>query len=111
MDAGVITTFKKQYKKLSSRAQLQMVIKGQLVSISPYQALCFCKKAWDAVTETTIERCWYRTGLVPRPIDQPDDTDVVASIADEQFYLTESIQQSLDQIQQLQPSHHVVNAK
>ena len=35
MDAGVIATFKKQYKKLSSRAQLQMVIKGERVSISP----------------------------------------------------------------------------
>ena len=90
MDAGVIATFKKQYKKLSSRAQLQMVIKGERVSISPYQALCFCKKAWDAVAATTIERCWYKTGLVPHPTDQADDADVAASIADEQLYLTES---------------------
>ena len=48
---------------------------------------------------------------MPRPTDQPHDADYAASIADEQLYLTESIQQSLDQIQQLQPNRHVVNAE
>ena len=111
MNAGVIATFKKQYKKLSSRAQLQMVIKGHRVSISPYQALCFCKKAWDAVSATAIEKCWYKTVLVPRPVDQANDADIAASIEEEQSQITESIQESLDRIQQLQPNHHVLNAE
>ena len=94
MDAGIIANFKHHYKKLAARAQLQMVIRGRPVRISPYDALCLCKKAWDAVTAQTIERCWFKTGIIPQPSDQLADDTEAAEIA----YIDECIHDSLNQI-------------
>ena len=42
--------------------------------ISPYQNLSLCKNLWDAaVTSQTIDRRWYRTGLILQPSDQAGD--------------------------------------
>ena len=110
MDAGIIANFKHHYKKLSTRAQLKMIIRGQPVKITPYQALCLCKKAWDAVTAQTIERCWYHTGIIPRPNDRTQESDNVAT-AEEDTRLTESIQDSLDEMQRELPDQHILSAQ
>ena len=107
MDAGIIANFKHHYKKLATRVQLNMIINGQPVRINQYQALCMCKKAWDAVAAKTIERCWYKTGLIPRPSDEV----VNAVTADDQVQLTESIQDTLDHMQIALPNEQIVSAE
>ena len=88
-----------------------MVIKGERVRISPYQPLCFYKNTWVVIKSTTIERCWYKTGLIPCTGDQAGEADDAAAIALEEAQFTDCIQHSLDQIQQLQPNRHIINAE
>ena len=83
-----------------------MIIIGQAVRINQYQALSMCKKAWEAVVAKTIERCWYKTGLIPRPSDQV----VNAVTANDQVQLTECIQDTLDQMQRALPDEQIVSA-
>ena len=110
MDAAVIANFKHHYKKLAARVQLKMIINDEPVRISPYKAVCLCKKAWDAVSAKTIEKCWFKTGLIPRPGDQQDVTATNIAITEEQIPLTE-IQETLDQLQSVLPIEQVLSAE
>ena len=107
MDAGIIANFKHHYKKLATRAQLKLIMNDQKPCINQYQALCMCKKAWDSVTAQTIENCWYKTGLIPRPNDQPGNSDT----SDEQTQLTECIQEMLDRMQAVLPDQQSLSAE
>ena len=106
MDAGIIANFKHHYKKLATRAQLNMIINGEPVRINQYQALLMCKKSWDAVTAKTIEWCWYKTGLIPRPVDEV----VNAVTADDEVQLTYIIQDTLDEMQRALPDEQIISA-
>ena len=107
MDAGIIANFKHHYKKLATRAQLNMIINGEKVRINQYQALLMCKKAWDAVSAQTIERCWYKTGLIPRPVDEV----INAVTADDEVQLTNIIQDTLDEMQIALPEEQIISAE
>lgn len=67
MDAGIIRTFKANYRRLLTQHALDL--DGQGVA-NPYHvnqldAMRLADHAWRAVSPTTIVNCWRHTGICP----------------------------------------------
>ncbi|KAL3701008.1 hypothetical protein R1sor_019030 [Riccia sorocarpa] len=73
LDAGIIRSFKMQYRKLLIQRQLDDFDAGQVTNIDVYDAVLMIEKSWtDVVTSQTIVNCWKHCGLVPYQ-DSRDD--------------------------------------
>ena len=65
MDAGIIASFKAQYRKLLIQHQIDCISTGKSFAIDVYQAVTMLEKAWrNGVTSTTIQICWRHTGIL-----------------------------------------------
>ncbi|KAG8722888.1 hypothetical protein FRC08_004518 [Ceratobasidium sp. 394] len=80
MDAGIIASFKAQYKRRFVRFALDRDDQGvaNMYNINQLQAMTLANDAWQAVTPQTIYNCWRHVGLVPPtyshqpPLPAPD---------------------------------------
>ena len=73
-DAGIIRSFKAQYRKLFVQHQLQLfddiMESNSQNTISKYNikhAIYNVSSAWNNVTMETIQNCWRKTGILPTP--------------------------------------------
>ena len=58
MDAGIIASFKAQYKNLLIQHHIDYISTGKSFAIAVYQAVTMLEKAWrNGVTSTTIQNC------------------------------------------------------
>jgi hypothetical protein len=65
MDAGIIASFKAQYKKLLIQHQIDCISIGKSFVIDVYEAVTMLEKAWrNGVTPTTIQNCWRHTRIL-----------------------------------------------
>ena len=65
MDAGIIASFKAQYRKLLIQHQIDYISTGQSFAIDVYQDVTMLEKAWhNGVTPTTIQNCWRHMGIL-----------------------------------------------
>ena len=65
MDAGIIASFKAQYRKLLIQHQIDCISIGKSFAIDVYQVVTMTEKAWrNGVTPTTIQNCWKHTGIL-----------------------------------------------
>ena len=65
-DAGIINSFKANYKNALTKHMIELADKNQIYkSINVYQAIEMIDEAWDQVTQQTIENCFLHTDLLP----------------------------------------------
>ena len=65
IDAGIIASFKAQYRKLSIQHQIDCISIGKSFAIDVYQAVTMLEKAWrNKVTPITIQNCWRHTRIL-----------------------------------------------
>ena len=68
MDAGVINSFKAQYRKMLVEHRLDCFMNNEDPEIDVYQAVKMLECAWRVkVTSSTIHHCWRHTGLLILP--------------------------------------------
>jgi hypothetical protein len=69
MDAGIIASFKAQYKRLFTRYALNRDDQGipDIYKIEQLDAMRLADAAWGAVTPQTISNCWKHTGICLQP--------------------------------------------
>jgi hypothetical protein len=79
-DAGIINSFKCHYKRLfiqnriNAYDDMQDGIVDELADYTIYDALKNSAKAWSMVTPQTIANCWKKTGILPPPNNEIEDT-------------------------------------
>lgn len=72
MDAGIIRSFKAQYRKQFVQKQIADFEIGVVSKIDVYDACLMIVRAWKSlVTTETIANCWRHCGLVPHADDRP----------------------------------------
>nr|CAG8687575.1 3549_t:CDS:2 [Entrophospora candida] len=68
MDAGIIHSFKAKYKHEYCKYLIRHFDNGtynQRDKLNVKEAIYFIAEAWNDVTETTIQNCWIKTGILP----------------------------------------------
>jgi hypothetical protein len=70
MDAGIIQSFKMQYRNLLLRKRIQAIEDAADFKINLLDALHLVRKAWNLVQPTTIERCFRKAEFVRRETAQ-----------------------------------------
>ena len=82
-DAGIIQIVKLSYRKQLLRHIINRMDKfscaSQLAkSINVLDAIMWLKRAWDALKEVTIERCFAKCGFIDTLVgeDEPADAEV-----------------------------------
>ena len=68
LDAGIIRSFKSNYRKLIAFKFIRQVEFGDTPSVDIKEAIKFTHESWDSVTQTTIQNCWRHTGIVSSEI-------------------------------------------
>ncbi|GBB98864.1 hypothetical protein RclHR1_33430001 [Rhizophagus clarus] len=100
-DAGIIKSFKAQYRKLIVRNRIeayeisQELNKG-VTPINICDAINFSKEAWDFVSQRTIVNCWRHTGILPQ--DEIDEGEENEDQADQEAYNEIELQELIDQL-------------
>jgi hypothetical protein len=78
MDAGIIMSFKKAYKKSFIRRLVDFLDQNQKAPLlNVLEAINFTTSAWLSVTKETIAGCWRHVGLLPcdGSAEAPNDDD------------------------------------
>ncbi|KAG3071445.1 hypothetical protein PI124_g21141 [Phytophthora idaei] len=76
MDAEIIATFKKLYKKKQLKWVYDKINRGEPIENNAYdvdqmQAMKWCDEIWDEMQKTaTIENCFRHTGIVFRGVTE-----------------------------------------
>ena len=91
MDAGIIASFKAQYRKLLIQYQIDCISTGKSFEIDVYQAVTMLEKAWrNGVTPTTIQNRWRHTGILSVLVEneviqeqQRKDVEEVAAVLEQ----------------------------
>jgi hypothetical protein len=67
MDAGIIRTFKSNYRRLHSKFVLDRDAAGLAnpYKVNQLDAMRLSQNAWDEVSALTIQNCWRHTGILP----------------------------------------------
>ncbi|CAB4374021.1 unnamed protein product [Rhizophagus irregularis] len=70
LDAGIINSFKAQYRKLLVMNRVEAYDLAQeddsdITSVDILDAITFVNEAWKIVKPSTIERCWKKMGILP----------------------------------------------
>ncbi|KAL3694087.1 hypothetical protein R1sor_007738 [Riccia sorocarpa] len=109
MDAGILKSFKAQYRKLSLLRHVEDFKAGKVTKLDVYDAVIMSEKAWRIhVTVQTIKNCWMHTGLVhhvdSRAFPAERDLDLNLELADGDLeHQIEDITQLLDRLSIFQP--------
>ncbi|KAL2650406.1 hypothetical protein R1flu_018534 [Riccia fluitans] len=85
MDAGIIQSFKCEYRKLMISKQIAGFEAGEVGNMDVYDAVVMLEKAWrSSVTTKTIQNCWKHCSLVPDIDQKPKrDLDLNANVEDQ----------------------------
>ena len=67
-DAGIIRCLKAHFRKLLLVRSLNREDAGEddIFVVNQLEAMRLLNSAWDAVTPTTIQNCWRKTGILPQ---------------------------------------------
>ena len=67
MDAGIIKSFKSNYRRLLNEHAINLDTKGVAnpYKVNQLQSMRMLTRAWEEVSETTIQNCWRHTGILP----------------------------------------------
>lgn len=67
MDAGIIWTFKANYRRRLCQHALDLDVQGVAnpYNVSQLDGMRLASRAWDDVTPATIRNCWRHTGICP----------------------------------------------
>ncbi|QRW09317.1 tigger transposable element-derived protein 6 [Ceratobasidium sp. AG-Ba] len=67
MDAGIIRTFKANYRRLLGLHALDLDARGveDPYHVDQLDAMRLAQQAWDEVSASTIQNCWRHTGICP----------------------------------------------
>jgi hypothetical protein len=67
MDAGIIRTFKANYRHLQGLNALELDAQGahDPYHVDQLRGMRLAQQAWDKVDVKTIENCWRHTGICP----------------------------------------------
>jgi len=94
LDQGIIASFKTIYRKewiLYILRQYE-ANKDPNKTVNLLKAIQWTRKAWDQVTDTTIQRCWWKSTIIKKPIDQDpisqQDQDLQAQMTTLQAQIT-----------------------
>jgi hypothetical protein len=94
LDQGIIASFKTIYCKEWILYMLRQYEDNKDLNktVNLLKAIQWTRKAWDQVTKTTIQRCWWRSTIIKKPIDQDpvhqQDQDLQAQTTDLQTQIT-----------------------
>jgi len=84
MDAGIIMSFKRNYRRYHIQWMLKQVEDGmdaQDLKMDILQAIKYIIQGWNEVIATTIKNCWRHTNLIPywdNPADSEESEDEVS---------------------------------
>jgi|GraSoiStandDraft_46_1057282.scaffolds.fasta_scaffold33298_2 hypothetical protein len=102
-DAGIIHSFKAQYRKLFIQHQLQLfddiMESNEQNGIGKYNikhAIYNVSNAWNNVSMETIQNCWRKAGILPMP--SPECFFDFSSIDNDNTQIDEFAQTSFDEI-------------
>ena len=76
MDAGVIMSFKRHYRRYHIRWMLEQIEGGKDASdlkMDVLQAVRYIVRAWDEVTPEVISNCWKSTKILPNNVVSDND--------------------------------------
>ncbi|CAB5293589.1 unnamed protein product [Rhizophagus irregularis] len=68
MDAGIIHSFKAKYKREFCNHIIHQFNRGinrETNKLNIKEAIDYIAEAWENVTQTTIQNCWVKTGILP----------------------------------------------
>ena len=94
LNQGIIASFKTIYRKEWILYMLRQYEdnKNPNKTVNLLKAIQWTRKAWDQVTKTTIQRCWWRSTIIKKSIDQDpvhqQDQDLQAQTTDLQAQIT-----------------------
>jgi hypothetical protein len=94
LDQGIIASFKTIYRKEWILYMLRQykANKDPNKTVNLLKAIQWTRKAWDQVTDTTIQRCWWKSTIIKKPIDQDpisqQDQDLQAQMTTLQAQIT-----------------------
>ncbi|GET62201.1 tigger transposable element-derived protein 6-like [Rhizophagus irregularis DAOM 181602=DAOM 197198] len=101
-DAGIINSFKAQYRKLLIRNRIEAYEISQELNkgatpLNIHDAINFSSDAWNSVSQRTISNCWHHTGILPQ--DDMDESDDETDDDDDQAIRDEmELQDLIDQL-------------
>ena len=107
-DAGIIQSFKSNYRKMMLRKVAQFVDDDSVVRLDTstlkkhvniLHSLQFAKAAWESVSEATVKNCWRKAGFTSE-MDMP--TEANAAATDEPGDLEDDIAE-LEQLDAAEP--------
>ena len=75
LDQGVIASFKLQYRRLWIEYMLWQyeANKDPNKTVNLLKAVQWTRKAWDEVEASTIRKCWWRSTIFKKPVDEIQD--------------------------------------
>ena len=76
MDAGIIMSFKRHYRRYHIRWMLEQIEGGKDASdlkMDVLQAVRYIVRAWDEVTPEVISNCWKSTKILPNNVVSDND--------------------------------------
>ncbi|KAI1000312.1 hypothetical protein K3495_g7883, partial [Podosphaera aphanis] len=84
MDAGIISSFKRRYRRYQLQAAIDLDEQGatDIYKVDQLTAMRWCKAAWEDIPPSVVANCFRHTGLFPNPIEVLQDLDVTETTID-----------------------------
>ena len=75
LDQGIIASFKLQYRYLWINYMLRQyeADKDPNKTVHLLKAVQWTRKAWEEVAVKTIQKCWWKSTIIKKPVDQTQD--------------------------------------
>ena len=75
LDQGIIASFKLQYRRqwISYMVRQYENNKDPNKTVNLLKAIQWVRVAWDIVSPVTIQKCWWKSTIIQKPEDQPEE--------------------------------------
>ena len=80
MDQGIIASFKCKYRRFWVDYMLHQIEAGKNPhkTVTLLKAILWTRASWGNITDTTVQRCWYKSTVIKKPVEEAimDDNSV-----------------------------------
>jgi hypothetical protein len=75
LDQGIIASFKLQYRRLWINYMLRQyeADKDPNKTVNLLKAIQWTRTAWESVLPQTIQKCWWKSTIIKKPVDYTED--------------------------------------
>ena len=94
MDQGIIASFKCKYRRFWVDYMLRQIEAGKNPhkTVTLLKAILWTRTSWGNIADTTVQRCWYKSTVVKKPVEEAITDENLAEEQAEQIELQAQVE-------------------